>query len=139
MPPANVSEAEPLEHTIGKRFRRNKKNIVSLGFSVSFGISESDVTHGIFRKLWISSLALAQDKDQRKRKHQLLKTATITHHSRKTRCNSSNIFFDSFLEDLNHKICPRFLKKNNVRHCQPSSAKAKEYIVRFRSIPNTLL
>ena len=50
MPPANVSEAEPLVHTIGKRFRRNKKNIVSLGFSVSFGISESDVTHGIFRK-----------------------------------------------------------------------------------------
>ena len=50
MPPASVSEAEPLEHTIGKRFRRNKKNIVILGFSMGFGISESDVTHGIFRK-----------------------------------------------------------------------------------------
>ena len=31
----------------------------------SFGISESDVTHGIFRKLWISSPALAQGNDQR--------------------------------------------------------------------------
>ena len=40
---------------------------------------------------------------------------------------SSSILFDSFLEDLNHKICPLFLKKNDVRHCQPSSAKVEEY------------
>ena len=39
---------------------------------------------------------------------------------------SSSILFDSFLEDPNHKICPRFLKKNNFKHCQPSSAKAKQ-------------
>ena len=58
----------------------------------SFGISESDVTHGISRKLWISSPALAQEKDKRKCKHQLLKTAAITHHSRKTRCNFHRIY-----------------------------------------------
>ena len=46
---------------------------------------------------------------------------------------SSSILFDSFREDLNHKHCPRFLQKNDVRHCQPSSAKVKKYIVQINT------
>ena len=73
---ANVSEAEPQKQAMGNDAGETRGNIFSLhageipkvvsrsplGFSVSLEISESDVTDGIFRRIW-NSQRLGQSDD----------------------------------------------------------------------------